>query len=63
MSLPGEKKENTTGRKKPVLVFDLPRLLVNSSGLHPDQFMPEHESHLSAAARPAPVASYFISDD
>lgn len=41
-------------------VLDSPTVFVNSSGLHPDRFMPEHTTHLSAAAAPSATVNYFI---
>lgn len=61
MSLPGKRKQ--CGKEKPVSVVSLPTLLLNSSGLHPDQFLPVPESHLSDAVMLSPIASYFTSDE
>lgn len=58
-----QERENSVGRKKPVSVASLPTLLLNSSGLHPDQFLPVPESHLSDAVMLSPIASYFTSDE
>lgn len=52
--------EEKGGEKNLLSVLDSPTVFVNSSGLHPDRFMPEHTTHLSAAAAPPATVNYFI---